>query len=495
MHGVIPFEAIPGIPPLFLAFVRGQAPGFFPDPPTSAAVDERARELLRRRGGAVVAAGQQAGLFGGPLLSLTKAAAVARLAREMRERGIEARGVFWVASEDHDLHEVAQATLIVKGAPEKVALPVPGKNFQPAGTFAVPGEIATIFATLREDPAVPSDILARFEETWKAGRTFAEAFHGTLEVLLPGGTLEWVDPLEGRWRAEEVEFFRRVFRRAGEVVSALDSIDGKLRDAGHGPQVARAEHDFPAFVIEEGVRRKISWNGREFSVHGHGGAFTAESLLELVSEKENRPSAAALLRPVLQSHLFPVAAEILGPSELAYHAQTAPLFDVLDTARPVFLPRPHLLPRGARERRALEALGIADADLFRLREAAPADVPAVSPKIQALEAEIAERIGGLAGDVRSVDPTLEPVLSGAAEKISHQLSRLREKVERAAERRDVERVRRLETIETFLTPGHAPADRIYGPLTYLLRFGDGFAPAILKEAECRADGARFVDFE
>jgi len=493
---MIPFEAMPGIPRLFLAFVRGEAGSFFPDPPTVEEAARRAREVRARISGhAVVAAGQQAGLLGGPLLSLTKAAAVARLAEAIAERGEPCRGLFWIASEDHDLNEIAQATLLLGGAAETVRLPVPAKNFQPAGTVLVPPEISGIFARIEEGSEGPPAVVGRFAEAWAPGRPYALAFRDTLEPLLENAPLDWFDPMEESARERIVEFFGKAFRRAEAIVAALDTADAALRTAGFPPQVGRSEHDFPAFVIEGQIRRKISWDGVRFSVHGHDGTFSAEALADFVAEPGVRPSAAALLRPVLQSHLFPVAAAVLGPSELAYHAQTAPLFAVLDLERPVFFPRPHLLPRGARERRALESLGLEEADLFRAREAAKPVPPPVSPKLSALENELAVRLSALAPEIEEVDPTLLPVAAGAGEKIGHQIARLREKIERAAERRDVERARRIETIETFLAPRGVPADRVYGPLTYLLRFGEAFVPELRRQAECRTDGARFVEFE
>jgi bacillithiol biosynthesis cysteine-adding enzyme BshC len=444
---------------------------------------------------AVVAAGQQAGLLGGPLLALTKAVSAARLAGEIAGAGEPCRGLFWIASEDHDLNEIAQATILRNGAPETFRLPVPPKNFQPAGSVLVPPEINELFSRIEEASEGPPEIVGRFARAWSPGRPYAQAFRETLEPLLAEEPLDWVDPMDDRWKAKELEFFRRAFARAKEIVGALDGADRSLRQAGYEPQVGRAERDFPAFVIEGQVRSKISWDGAKFSVHGRGESFSAEALADFVSRPGNRPSAAALLRPVLQSHLFPVAASVLGPSELSYHAQTAPLFDVLDLPRPVFLPRPHLIPRGARERRALEALGLEDADTFRARDAAKAAPPPVSPKLAALEAEIAGRLAALVPEIEGIDPTLAPVASGTGEKAAHAIARLREKVERAAERKDGERVRRFETIENLLAPGGVPADRVYGPLTYLMRFGEAFVAELSRKAECRTDGARFVDFE
>ena len=492
---MIPFESMPGIPRLFLAFVRGEALAFFPDPPTTDAVAARAREISPAGRPVAVAAGQQAGLLGGPLLALTKAAAAARLAGALADRGIPARGLFWIASDDHDLREVARTTLIVDGAPAEIRLPVPAQSFQPAGTFPVPPEIAGVFEEARRDASASEETLAPFARAWAAERPFAAAFRDTLAPLLAGTALDWADPLDDALREAEIAFFRRAFAEAGAVAAALDDAGRRLSAAGFEPQVERGEGDFPAFLIEEGVRRKISWDGSKFGVHGRDGRFSADALAELAARPGSRPSAAALLRPVLQSHLFPVAAEILGPSELAYHAQTAPLFAVLGVPRPVFLPRPHLLPRGARERRALEALGVADADLFRLRDAARPEPPPVSPRLEAIERELAGKLAALVPEIRAVDPTLEPVAAGAGEKAAHAIARLREKVERAAERRDVDRMRRIETVETFLAPGGAPADRVYGPLTYLFRFGEAFVPALARAAECRTDGARFVDYE
>ena len=493
---MIPFEAMPGIPRLFLAFTRGEAGRFFADAPTVASAVGRARDVRARRGEpAVVAAGQQAGLLGGPLLSLTKAVAVARLAGEITDAGEPCRGLFWIASEDHDLNEIAQATILRDGAPETFRLPVPPRNFQPAGSVLVPPEINELFSRIEEASEGPPEIVGRFARAWSPGRPYAQAFRETLEPLLADAPLDWVDPMDDRWRAKELEFFRTAFARAQEIVGALNGADGALREAGYEPQVSRAERDFPAFVIEGQVRSKISWDGAKFSVHGRDDSFSAEALSDFVSRPGNRPSAAALLRPVLQSHLFPVAASVLGPSELSYHAQTAPLFDVLDLPRPVFLPRPHLIPRGARERRALEALGIEESNTFRARDAARAAPPPVSPKLSELEAEIARRLEALVPEIEEIDPTLAPVATGTGEKAAHAIARLREKVERAAERRDGERNRRFETIENHLAPGGVPADRVYGPLTYLMRFGEAFVAELSRNAECRTDGARFVDFE
>src|SRR5215469_8722092 len=63
-------------------------------------------DVLRRPGSVAIVTGQQAGLFTGPLYTILKALTTIRLARCLRDQGIEAVPVFWVASEDHDFDEV-----------------------------------------------------------------------------------------------------------------------------------------------------------------------------------------------------------------------------------------------------------------------------------------------------------------------------------------------------------------------------------------------------
>ena len=71
------------------------------------------RNIQRLHEGAfAVVTGQQVGLFGGPLMSLFKAASVLALARQVEQSGVECVPVFWMASEDHDLDEVNQALLL-----------------------------------------------------------------------------------------------------------------------------------------------------------------------------------------------------------------------------------------------------------------------------------------------------------------------------------------------------------------------------------------------
>ena len=60
----------------------------------------------------VVVTGQQPGLFGGPLYTLSKAVAAVLWADRLERAGQPAVAVFWVATEDHDFREVSSSTFL-----------------------------------------------------------------------------------------------------------------------------------------------------------------------------------------------------------------------------------------------------------------------------------------------------------------------------------------------------------------------------------------------
>lgn len=493
---MIAFRDLPGLPPLFLDFLQGKARDFFPDSPDMETAAARAREIVSGTAQAVVTGGQQAGLFTGPLYCLTKAFSLARVARELSARGVSARGSFWTAEEDHDLAEAARATVMIEGAPKTFRLDdSTQKNFAPAGLAIIPEAIEKIFHSLRAEGAAQPDLFEMFETAWRPGRTLGEAFRQTMEQLTQGSGVEILSPLEPRFLDGRLEFFRRALEIAPLLTASLKETEQRLRAAGYEPQVARGKDDFPGYLIEAGVRRKISFDGTRFALHGHDRQFTAKDLFSFTAENRMTPSPAALLRPVLAASLFPVAAQVLGPAEIAYHAQVLPLFTLFGLRPPVLLPRPHLYPRGAKERRAMEALNLPEGDLFRLSEAVAGAPPAVAGKVRQAAGKTVERLREIAPEIGAVDKTLVAVATRTAESLSAQAERLAEKIERAAERRDLEKNRRVELIGNWLAPGGTPPDRVYTPLTYLLRFGKALLTALADAADCSVDGARFVDFE
>jgi len=84
----------------------------------------------------VVVAGQQPGLFGGPLYTLTKALSAIALARAAEAAsGRPVVPIFWVASDDHDFEEVRR-TWLSDGGTEPHAIEVPLDDAPAGASFS-----------------------------------------------------------------------------------------------------------------------------------------------------------------------------------------------------------------------------------------------------------------------------------------------------------------------------------------------------------------------
>ncbi len=113
-----------------------QADGF--DAPVLANGSRTVRENIEllKHGASAVVTGQQVSLFGGPLLTLLKAATAIRKAQDATQStGREHVPIFWLASEDHDLAEVDQLTLLSKSSVETLRLNLHSHHPVPVGAL------------------------------------------------------------------------------------------------------------------------------------------------------------------------------------------------------------------------------------------------------------------------------------------------------------------------------------------------------------------------
>ena len=501
---IVPFERYPGLSPLFRPFLAG-LPEFFPDPPTIEAAAARGRELLgtpsrvpakafRFRGDAAgrraedlaagravaVVAGHQVGLFTGPLFTVTKAFDAIRVAREISERGVPAVPVFWALTDDHDLEEVARTARPGREGPEVLVLEGADRaNREPVGRRRLPEGVTELLNGFAADARAPEseEILATLRRRYAPGTTYGEAFIEALLDLSPDGLLV-LDPYQDALREATAAFFQEAVRREGALREALRQASARLEAAGLPVPVPFRPEIFPFFTIARGERRRVE---------------SVPDASARVASGEDWPSSDVLTRPVLKSWLIPTAAAVLGPAEIAYHAQSLPLFRVFDLTPPVLLPRSFVIPVGPPERRVMEALGITrDGLLVPAAESAPVEVPG-APRLESAAAEADEALGALEPDLRALDPTLVGALENTKRKVAYQLEQLKERMKKAAERKDEIVNGRRKRLDTMLLPSGAPAERLYPPLVPLLAYGRAALDRIREAARGSLEGAAVAE--
>lgn len=439
-------------------------------------------DRFARANSLVVVAGQQPGLFGGPLYTLYKALTAIALARATEAAsGRPIIPIFWVASDDHDFEEVRR-TWLGDGA-EPTALEYPAERVAPGISLArivLSSEIETLIARLEQLlPASEfrAEVLGRVRSAYSPGRTWTDAFARLLgAILTPLGALVF-DPSDREAKAIALPVFEREVALMGRSSAAALETGRALERRGYHAQISRAGNELNLFW-HEAAREAVRVGGDgSLRLAGSGRSLGAGELVAAMRERPGDVSPGVLLRPLMQDYLFPTAAYVGGPSEVAYWAQVNALYPLFDAAPPAVAPRAGATLLEPRIAKSLERFGIAwpalagDAEAVigeTLRALLPDDFPETFAREREIQRKSFER---LETKVAGFDPSLKAAVSTAAGKVEHEGTGLEKKLMQVWKRRQDESVQQIRRAAAQLFPQGRLQERVHSPLGYMARYG------------------------
>jgi bacillithiol synthase len=304
--------------------------------------------IARLRAGArAVVTGQQVGLLGGPLLTLNKAAtAVARAAQATASTGVDHVPIFWLATEDHDIEEVDQVSLLTKTSVETLGLGHARHATAPVGAQEIGPNVDALLERASELLGY-TPVCDLLRECYAAGNTFGGAFARLMTRLFAEQGLIVMDGAGRDFHALGAPSLRVAIEQAEQLETALLQRSAQLEAAGYHAQVLVKPGASLLFLLSPGsdgapnrqaLRRTADGTWKAGTGSG-AKTFTTSDLLAILDNEPERLSPNALLRPVFQDTILPTTAYIGGPAEVAYFAQSAVLYQAaLGRITPV-LPR------------------------------------------------------------------------------------------------------------------------------------------------------------
>jgi len=451
-------------------------------------------------GARAVTTGQQAGLFTGPLYAVLKALTAAALAREMADAGLgDTVPVFWVAGDDHDFAEINHCTVVgTDGAPVRIALRERAADapMLPAWREPVGQEGAAALAAL-ESALPPSDYrtetLDWLSRAYRPEHSMAEACALAIaDLLAPYGVVVcrgWHGAVKRAAQAVTV----RAAREAGAIDAGLAAEAERLRASG-APVPVDVGQGLSLLMIEGAQGRdrlRIAGDGR-FETRRAGESFTLADLERIAAAEPERLSANVLLRPVVEAALFPTVGYCGGPGELAYLAQTGPLFEALDVVRPARLPRLSGLLIEAKVDKVLERYHLEPTDLAQdegaltsriARDGLPASAAAA---LADLRAAVTERYAVLQAEAAGVDPTLEKPVEKARNQALVGSQEIEKKLVSALKRANETAIQQVTRARSQLFPDGTAQERVVTAASFLSRHGRGVLDLLFDAARGHA---------
>lgn len=429
-------------------------------------------------------AGQQAGLFGGPLYTVMKALAVVKAAHTYEAKlGRPVLPIFWIAGDDHDFEEVNHTivpdrsgdlvTVAYTTPPEK-AVPVAEIELTDSDTLAAAK--AEFRAALGETDFT-GELYDLIERSYTPGENMVTAFGKLIAGLTRETGLILFCPGDVEVKQLARPFFRKIAALQAELHDGLSRTNHEIAAAGYHVQVEKADNATHLFYNIDG-RLPVQRDNGGFIVGDR--RLSLAELDRCIDEHPEKFSPDVITRPILQSWLFPTLSQKGGPSEIAYLAQINPLFSLFDLPAPVHKARATATIIESRYEKLLEQMNISFEDLTGdieqvinrvLKESFP---EGLDRHFHKLREDVGKRFKSFIDESTAFDPNLKQAAEQSYGKIDYQLQQFEGKVFASHKKKSQETRDRIYRLWTALYPNRGLQERTLNVGYFIAKYGVNF---------------------
>ena len=428
-------------------------------------------ERLSNPNTVAVVTGQQVGLFGGPALTVYKAATAIRIADSLNAQGYSAVPIFWLASNDSDFQEVC-STHFISAQGQLVATRLPddrSHRTQMMGSVRLHqvAQPLEILAELFEKADFGAKTLQLLRSSYLAERSFSQAFGHWLHQLFQGDGLVLFDPLSAQYQRELGGFFEVAIKKRQALVGELMQRTAILEDRGYTPQVGIEASEGLLFWVENQNRFKLKFENGAYRAKGLPTVnMSPQELLREIGEEVGRVSPSVLLRPILQDYLLPTVMYVGGPAEVAYFAQSGAISRFWEIESSI-VPRASFTIVDRKTQRLLKRYHldldkVMNGSFPELSEALLKNSEAgeIMESFDHLVASLSTELTSLKRKLKKEDAPLAAMLENSGRKIRHQIEKVSQRYMTNYQQR-TSRVRsQLAHLRSHLTPAGALQERV-----------------------------------
>jgi len=439
----------------------------------------KARERLEASSqgrGVVVTTGQQPGLFGGPVYTLTKALSALAIADSLQEAtGVPVAPVFWAATDDTDFKEASSTAVSFPGGAQLLRIDhvqALGQTMasMPLGDVSAQLEALTRAAGSTIDPT-PIELLERF---YTSGETIGSAYVLFLRALFAPLGIAVIDAWHPATRAAAAPLLSSALQKAGDIAAKISQRNQEIEKAGFTPQVQEVPGLSLVFSSGSGGRKRIP----------------IKAAAKQAASEDRGPNV--LLRPVVERAILPTATYIGGPAEIAYFAQVSPIAELLGIAKPAIVPRWSCTIIEPHVEKILEKLSLRPEDFRDPHEVEARVARAQLPKrvldeLNATRVLLDETLDELSDAVEKERAPVSPAVTGGLRaNLVRRLERFERRLIAAEKKQHADIMQEIGTARGSLYPLGKPQERALNFVPLLARYGPGFRDEMLEEARGHA---------
>ncbi len=432
-----------------------------------------------------VLAGQQVGIFGGPLYALYKAIGAVKIARWLSGR-FERNfiPIFGLASDDHDLSEANFINVIDQANRLKRIEYLPqeedwGKSMCRVTLSEKIHRTIDNFDSATFSTEFKSEVLGKLRECYQKDQKITTAFGKWMTHLLKNSGLVFFDFSDQEFKRLAQPIFEREIEEAGKSTQLVRKTNQELESSGYHLQV-RKTADFLNLFLHNDKRERIKFKKTGLILDKIKRQLSKGELKIILKREPERISPNVLLKPVVQSFVFPVSVCVAGPGEVGYYAQIKKVFEHFDVVSPIVVPRPSLTLIESRVRTIMEKYSISFQQLLTDTEGVVNQVlkrnfpNQLEAKFRKTKERIRNQINLLTQDLETFEPSLNKTLELSFARIDYELKELEKKVFQAHKKRNSILTNQIHKVRTNVFPDGKLQERQLSSLAYLTKYGFNF---------------------
>lgn len=409
--------------------------------------------------------------------------------------------VFWIAGDDHNFEEVNHTCVLDRrGEPVRISYEAPPAVELPTAEirFSDEAELKKTKEALKEalgDTDFTPELYDLIDRSYTPDETFVTAFGKLMARLTGQFGLILFSPGDPEVKSLATPFFREILKRQDELHTVITTTNRRIQQHGYHLQVQKKDNATHMFWNLDG-RRPVRREGDDFFIGDR--RFTREELYHHIDKSPDRASPDVMLRPVLQSYLFPVLTQKGGPSEIAYLAQINPIFALFSLAAPYYRARPSLTFLEKRFEKLMAEHEITfeeltgDIELVINRVLAKSFPEDLKSKFERLKHDTEHRFGEFVEESLAFDPALRQFASQTYGKIDFTLKQFEGKVFASHKKKSKQTRDGLYRLRHALYPNRALQERTLNVTYFLSRYGLGFISFMYDKIDCEEKAHQVV---
>lgn len=418
--------------------------------------------LLQKETTFTVTTGHQLNIYTGTLYFHYKIQTVINACKRLKEKypKYDFVPVYWMASEDHDLEEIASFNLFgtkytwqtdQKGAVGRM-------NTKGLNDLGFKEEKAKELGKFYKESETKNENLAQ------ATRNIVHSFYQKDNLVILDGD-----------DAALKKLFIPIIKNELETQNShlyIEESSKKLDELGYKTQVTPREINL--FYLEDNLRERIVKNdsNNTFEILNTTITFSESEMMELIESNPEKFSPNVALRPVYQEIILPNLSYTGGPGELAYWLQLKSMFEYFEVDFPILLPRNFVLfiPKVIHQK--MSKTNLSYADIFNSFDTLRINYATQNAENDVLLEEERKNLESIFDKIESksikTDISLQQSIAGEKTKALKRLEHISKKLRKAEERRQSDSINQIKSVKENLFPKGSLQERYDNFLSFVI---------------------------